>query len=92
MSWWIESVARADRQRQSLAVAICLLLALLGGKPAAADNGPVCDATPSCVTDLANIVDILSVGTGAFLAEAGATDLDAYCAQVPTQAHTPELR
>ena|GEM_PF-1869196 len=72
MLWWIEPLARVHRQRQSLGVAICFLFALLGVKPAAADNGPVCDATPSCVTDLANIVDILSVGTGAFLAEAGA--------------------
>ncbi len=31
-----------------------------------------CDGTPSCVADLSEIVDILSVGTGSFLAQAAA--------------------
>ena len=64
------STDHALRSARLFVASWCLVL-MLSPRVAWADD-LACDGTPSCVVDLSEIVDILSVGPGAFLAEAGA--------------------
>jgi hypothetical protein len=71
MSCSIKPASANARWSARLFVASWCCVLMFAPRVALADD-VVCDSTPSCVVDLSEIVDILSVGPGAFVAQAGA--------------------